>query len=438
MADVGVGTLSHRLDSLRTPMRLYRVLTLLVTTDSVATTMDVRAGFLGTVHPSRQPAAVPAVINLNLTAAARPCLELTCPQNAKFIYGGTDSGFYCCPEPTAHGDCGSPACTKGGRKKDCACCIFPAPGSKACQGATKCPGAPNNDPKNTTICPIKPMPPGPPGPPAPPAPPPPPPPPPPACINLTCPVGRSHIYGGQGSGFYCCPEPTTSGDCSSPACTKGGPKECACCIFPAAGSTGCQGATKCPGAPNNDPKHTTICPINPAAASPSVQDYFGFGSAMVYNTAETEGGMSLKESVLYHCRNASVNQLSMLIAPPTEGGVISNPKDSNPWQPLAKAGTGYHGNVGMVQAAARFSLMTRTVGCPQATGVVIDDFLQQYIGNNDTSHCVNLTCPVGQSHIYGNPESGEAFSPSVSAFVFTSTPSALPSLLPLRLTQMSL
>eukprot|EP01050_Picozoa_sp_SAG11_P024029 SAG11_NODE_5004_length_1694_cov_3.457053_3_plen_85_part_00 len=60
----------------------------------------------------------------------------------------------------------------------------------------------------------------------------------------------------------------------------------------------------------------------------------------------------------------------------------------------------------MVQAAARFSFMTRTIGCPQATGVVIDDFLQQYIGNNDTSQCVNLTCPAGQSHIYGNPESG--------------------------------
>eukprot|EP01050_Picozoa_sp_SAG11_P024028 SAG11_NODE_5004_length_1694_cov_3.457053_2_plen_56_part_00 len=54
---------------------------------------------------------------------------------------------------------------------------------------------------------------------------------------------------------------------------------------------------------------------------------------MVYDTAEVEGGMSLKESVLYHCRNASVNQLAMLIAPPTEGGAISNAKDNNPWQP---------------------------------------------------------------------------------------------------------
>ena len=118
--------------------------------------MDVRAGFLGTVHPSRQPAAVAPT-----TDAAAPCLDLKCPTGSRFIYGGADSGFYCCPEPTSHGDCGSPACTKGGRTKDCACCIFPAPGSTGCQGATKCAGSPPNDPKNTTVCPIRPTPPGP-------------------------------------------------------------------------------------------------------------------------------------------------------------------------------------------------------------------------------------------------------------------------------------
>jgi hypothetical protein len=338
--------------------------------------MDPRTGFLGTVHPSIMPAAIPpsssgVAIDDFLLQQATPCVNLACPAGQSYIYGGKDSGFFCCPEPTTHGDCKRPACTVGSNRTDCACCIFPSDSpSKGCQGATKCSGAPPNPkPKTSTICPIKPEP----------APP---------CVNLTCPAGQSHIYGGKDSGFFCCPEPTTHGDCSSPACTVGSNRtDCACCIFPSP-SKGCGVATKCSGAP---PGASTVCPAKPPP-SPSVQNYFGFGSAMVYNTAEREGGMSLKESVLYHCHNASVNQLSMLIAPPTEGGTISNPEDNDPWQPVKKNGTHFQGNVGMVQAAARFSLMARS--CPQATGVVIDDFLQQYVGNNKSSSCVNLTCPA--------------------------------------------
>ena len=35
------------------------------------------------------------------------------------------------------------------------------------------------------------------------------------------------------------------------------------------------------------------------------------------NINSDEGGMTLRESAVFHCLNASVNQLSMLIAPPT-------------------------------------------------------------------------------------------------------------------------
>ena len=59
----------------------------------------------------------------------------------------------------------------------------------------------------------------------------------------------------------------------------------------------------------------------------------------------------------------------------------------------------------VVQAAARFSLLAHST-CPQATGVVIDDFLQQYIGKNDTSGCVNASCPTTQPHKYGSASSG--------------------------------
>ena len=85
----------------------------------------------------------------------------------------------------------------------------------------------------------------------------------------------------------------------------------------------------------------------------------------MYNTP-TEGGMTLKQAAVFHCKNVSVNQFSMLIAPPSEGGVISNPADSDPWVPLGE------GEAGMVQAAARFSQMALTT-CPQATGVVIGE-----------------------------------------------------------------
>ena len=114
--------------------------------------------------------------------------------------------------------------------------------------------------------------------------------------------------------------------------------------------------------------HPSILPVAGGGAG-SVQSFFGFGSAMIYNT-DSEGGMTLRQSAEFHCRNVSVNQLSMLIAPPTEGGVVNNPADRDQWVPAPEP------RVGMVQAAARFSQLARST-CPQATGVVIDDFLLQ-------------------------------------------------------------
>lgn len=59
----------------------------------------------------------------------------------------------------------------------------------------------------------------------------------------------------------------------------------------------------------------------------------------------------------------------------------------------------------MIQAAARLSHMSRTV-CPQASGVWIDDFLQQYVGKNETGHCINASCPASQPNAYGDQASG--------------------------------
>jgi hypothetical protein len=70
---------------------------------------------------------------------------------------------------------------------------------------------------------------------------------------------------------------------------------------------------------------------------------------------------------------------------------------------MSESGARLNDPTALVQAAARFSTLARST-CPQATGVVIDDFLQQYLGKNSTAGCVNITaasCPATQPHKYG-------------------------------------
>ena len=82
------------------------------------------------------------------------------------------------------------------------------------------------------------------------------------------------------------------------------------------------------------------------------------------------------------------------MVPPSEGGVVNNPSDNKIYDPASL-------HPGLVQGAARFSKLAAE--CPQMTGVVIDDFLQNYKGNQ--TGCVK--CPKSHPHAYGNLNSGE-------------------------------
>lgn len=141
----------------------------------------------------------------------------------------------------------------------------------------------------------------------------------------------------------------------------------------------------------------------PAAGNLKAQEVFGFGATMICNEPSI-GNFTLKENFQYHCDTASLNQISGLLLPPTERGQVNNPADSDPWVPLSE-------KVGMIQGAARYSKIAAT--CPQLTGVFIDDFLQQYIGKNQTMKptgpCFNVTCSAsrgGAAGLYGSNDAG--------------------------------
>jgi hypothetical protein len=94
--------------------------------------------------------------------------------------------------------------------------------------------------------------------------------------------------------------------------------------------------------------------------------------------------MTFREDLEFHCRTVDVNALYGMLVAQSEGGVFSNPNDSDPWAPLnlSKAcddGTppGPEGVGALVQGAARWSTLARTY-CSQIAGVVIDDFWSNY------------------------------------------------------------
>jgi hypothetical protein len=73
------------------------------------------------------------------------------------------------------------------------------------------------------------------------------------CVNSTCPATQPYMYGNtSASGTFCCPTRVpgaANADCAQPACLKGSePAGCACCLL-GSSTTGCEGASKCTGAP---------------------------------------------------------------------------------------------------------------------------------------------------------------------------------------------
>lgn len=83
------------------------------------------------------------------------------------------------------------------------------------------------------------------------------------------------------------------------------------------------------------------------------------------------GAYNFRENIEKHCQEFDTNLVYGIIRPPSERGVVNNPKDTKLWEPESSPG--------MIQAAARFSKLSSIF--PQIRGVIIDDFWANYYGN---------------------------------------------------------
>ena len=132
----------------------------------------------------------------------------------------------------------------------------------------------------------------------------------------------------------------------------------------------------------------------PDGSNRTVWDTFHFGVTALENSASEQENWLLADDLSFHCSKHDVNQVMAILIPPSEKGVVNNPSDTKLLTPATPPG--------LVQGAARFSKLASK--CPQLTGIIIDDFLQNYAGNT-SGPCT--PCPSSHPYPYGNPSSGE-------------------------------
>ncbi len=82
------------------------------------------------------------------------------------------------------------------------------------------------------------------------------------------------------------------------------------------------------------------------------------------------GEYRFQENIERHCYELDVNRVHGMVLPPSEGGLVNNPADTNLWSPATSPG--------MIQGAVRYSQISRLY--PQITGMIIDDFWRNYQG----------------------------------------------------------
>ncbi len=99
-----------------------------------------------------------------------------------------------------------------------------------------------------------------------------------------------------------------------------------------------------------------------------MQHAFDFGQNAIL-VKGSHLGYTFEENINNSCREWDVNKIYGIILPPTEFGAVNQPKDSDIWKPFEK-------NPGMIQAAHRFSELSKR--CPQISGVIIDDFFNDF------------------------------------------------------------
>ncbi|HEX6730302.1 MAG TPA: hypothetical protein VF074_09840 [Pyrinomonadaceae bacterium] len=99
-----------------------------------------------------------------------------------------------------------------------------------------------------------------------------------------------------------------------------------------------------------------------------MQHAFNFGQNAIL-VKGSHLGYTFEENINNSCNKWDVNKVYAIILPPTESGAVNQPKDSDLWKPFEK-------NPGMIQAAHRFSELSKR--CPQISGVIIDDFFNDF------------------------------------------------------------
>jgi hypothetical protein len=99
-----------------------------------------------------------------------------------------------------------------------------------------------------------------------------------------------------------------------------------------------------------------------------MQKAFNFGENAVISQAAYSGYV-FAENIENNCKIWDINKLYGILRPPTEKGVINQPKDTELLKP-------FQTEPGMIQGARRFSEISRR--CPQLVGVIIDDFYNDY------------------------------------------------------------
>ncbi|MGI8470070.1 MAG: carboxypeptidase regulatory-like domain-containing protein, partial [Pyrinomonadaceae bacterium] len=99
-----------------------------------------------------------------------------------------------------------------------------------------------------------------------------------------------------------------------------------------------------------------------------IQKAFDFGENAIVSYANYNG-YTFEENVKNSCDEWDVNKIYGILTPPSEKGVVNQPKDMELMKPFAQG-------PGMVQGAQRFSEISKR--CPQLSGVIIDDFYNDY------------------------------------------------------------
>lgn len=99
-----------------------------------------------------------------------------------------------------------------------------------------------------------------------------------------------------------------------------------------------------------------------------LQRAFAFGENAIISQA-SYNGYTFGENAANSCNEWDVNKIYGILRPPTEKGVVNQPKDVDPVNPFQR-------EPGMVQGAKRFSELSKR--CPQISGIVIDDFFNDY------------------------------------------------------------